>query len=87
MNIIEWLQRNNPQLLEELMLLDRATDGALFGEPNHTLSYNIAMAAQKGNFVAKLLCHVLNILSPNHCVSAIADESTKQWRDAADVIG
>jgi hypothetical protein len=87
MNIIAWLHNKHPHLLEELMLLDRATDGAFLGHPEHTLSYNIAMAAKGGNKIAKELCGALNQLSPDHCASAIAMESTQKWRDATGEAG
>jgi hypothetical protein len=82
MNIIAFLQKHHPHLLEELMLLDRVADGALLKHPEHTLSYNIAVAARGGNPLAQSLCQALNQLSPDHCAAAIAMESTQKWRDA-----
>jgi len=87
MNIIAWLQKNHPHLLEELMLIDRATDGALLRHPEHTLSYNIAIAARNGNPGAQALCEALNQLSPDHCATTIAYESTQKWRDATGEAG
>jgi len=87
MNIVDWLKANHPQLLEELLLLDRVTDGALLDDPEHTLSYNIAMAASRGNWIAKGMCEVLNELSPNHCANAIANESTATWNNAVIEVG
>jgi len=87
LNIIQWLESKHPHLAEELKLLDRATDGALFGEPNHTLSYNIAKAAQGSNLAARRLCHLLTVLSPNHCANALAAESTTNWKEATEEVG
>lgn len=87
MNIVAWLRKHHPQLLDELLLLDRLTDGMLLADPEHTLSYNIAMAAQRGHWLAKLACHALNELSPNHCAIALAKESTQQWQEAVEEAG
>lgn len=65
--ILGWLEQNHPNMYMELWLLDKAADGVLFLDPNHTLSWNIAMAAKAGNPIAKLICDALNGLSPNHC--------------------
>lgn len=62
-----WVEDNHPNLYLELWLLDRATDGILFADPQHTLSWNIAERAARGNPIAKALCDGLNALSPNHC--------------------
>lgn len=62
-------------LLAELVLLDKALSGILFHDPQHTISYNIAIAARAGNPLAKELCLALNVLSPNHCENAIKNET------------
>jgi hypothetical protein len=87
MNLIAWLQKHHPHLLEELMLIDRATDGAFLGHPEHTLSYNIAVAARNGNPMAQELCKALNQLSADHSATTIAYESTQKWRDATEEDG
>lgn len=74
-------------ILEELELIDRATDGILLGDPAHTLSYNIAKRAAEGHFLATELCKALSLFSPNHCANALAKESTEAWRKAIDEVG
>lgn len=63
-----------PKLYEELYLLDKAGDGIFFGDPTHTISYNIAKRAEKGDPLAIELCKALNALSPDHCKNAIINE-------------
>ena len=70
--LLGWIQHDDPQLYVELWLLDRATDGLLFGDPNHTLSYTIATRARAGDPLAKILCDGLNALSPDHCSKTLA---------------
>ncbi len=82
MNIVEFLKDNHPHLLEQLVLMDKAMDGILIGDPTHTMSYNIAKAAAGGDPQAQWFCGKLNALSPNHCAEALAHESDHVWRPA-----
>ncbi|MGO9798849.1 MAG: hypothetical protein ACLPQ0_05260 [Candidatus Binatus sp.] len=66
------IEADDPNLYLELWLLDRAGDGILFGDPSHTISWNIATRAAAGDPVAKALCEALNILSPSHCANTLA---------------
>lgn len=65
--ILGYIEEHNPDLYVELWLLDRATSGLLFRDPNHTLSWNIATRARAGDPLAIELCKALNALSPAHC--------------------
>lgn len=73
--LLGWIQHDDPQLYVELWLLDRATDGLLFRDPSHTLSYTIAIRAKAGDPLAKLICDELNALSPDHCGKTLAADA------------
>ena len=73
-SVISELQKH-PMLYTELYALDKAGSGIIFGDPTHTISYNIAVRAQAGNVVAKAACQALNLLSPDHCAWALGNES------------
>lgn len=66
-----WIEDNHPDLYIELWLIDRATSGLLFMDPNHTISWNVATRAQAGDPIAKAICQALNALSPNHCAEVL----------------
>lgn len=72
-SVISWLQQY-PELYNFLYELDKAGSGLFFSDPNHTISYNIAVAAQNGNALAEAACEMLNLLSPNHCEWALEHE-------------
>jgi hypothetical protein len=72
--VLGWIEQNHPNLYLELWLLDRAGSGILFGDPSHTISWNIATRAAAGDPVAKALCAALNALSPNHCQVVLETE-------------
>src|ERR1039458_7619068 len=63
--VLGWIENNFPNVYTELWLIDRACSGILFGDPNHTLSWNIATEAVAGNPIAVAICQALNALSPN----------------------
>ena len=65
--ILGYIEDHDPNLYLELWLLDRAGSGILFGDPTHTISWNVATRAKAGDPVAKAVCDALNLLSPNHC--------------------
>lgn len=69
-----WIEANHPELYLELWILDHAADGLLFGDPAHSISWNIATRAAAGNPLAKELCQALSLLSPNHCTNVLANE-------------
>ena len=68
--IKEW-----PALYADLHYLDEQGSGLIFGDNSHTMSYEIAIRAQAGNPLCVELCQVLNLLSPDHCVWAISNET------------
>jgi hypothetical protein len=82
MDIEKWLAKVHMHLHDELTILDIAGDGMLFGDPHHTFSYNIAVAAKKGNTIAKVICEALNKITPDHCAKALAHEDSQEWKDA-----
>ena len=69
--IIGFLMEHNPELYIVLWSMDKACDGMLFGDPNHTISWHVAMMAKAGNPFGILCCDALNALSPNHCAWAL----------------
>lgn len=63
---------NRPQLYLALWAMDKAADGALFDDPNHTISWHVAMMAKVGNPFGIICCDALDVLSPNHCAWALS---------------
>ena len=51
--------------------IDEAGATALFGSTLKTISYKCARAAQDGKRWAIALCEALNVISPEHCKSAL----------------
>lgn len=74
-SVISLLQQY-PEIYNLLRELDKAGSGFLFGDPTHTISYNIALRAQAGDPLAKAACQALNALSPDHCAWALSNESS-----------
>ena len=72
-SVISWLQ-DYPALYGLLYALDKEGSGFLFGDPNHTISWNIAMRAKAGDPLAIAACEALNTLSPDHCAWALQNE-------------
>lgn len=73
-SVISWLQEF-PALYNLLYEVDKAGSGILFGDPNHTISYNVAIRARDGDPLAKAVCEALNLLSPDHCAWALQNET------------
>jgi hypothetical protein len=73
--LLGWIEDRFPNVYTELWLIDRACSGILFGDPNHTLSWNIATEAAAGNPIAVAICDALNALSPNHCANSLTSGS------------
>lgn len=73
-SIISWLQEY-PEVYAFLYEADKAGSGIFFGDPNHTISYNIAIRAKAGDAWAIAACQVLNLLSPDHCAWALSNEA------------
>jgi len=71
--ILGYIEEHDPNLYIELWLIDRASDGILFGDPNHTISWHIATLAKAGNPVAQALCKAFDLLSPDHCQHALEE--------------
>ena len=63
-----------PMLYAICYWIDRAGAVLIFWDPNHTISYNIAIRAKAGEGWAIDMCGVLNLLSPNHCEWALQNE-------------
>lgn len=73
-SVISWLQ-GYPELYNLLYELDKAGSGVFFGDPDHTISYNIAIRARDGDPLAIAACQALNLLSPDHCAWALQNEA------------
>jgi hypothetical protein len=71
-----WLEDNHSDVYLELYLIDCAGSGILFGDPHHSISWNIATRAAAGDPLAMALCQALNVLSPNHCQKTLDDEGS-----------
>jgi len=69
--ILGWLYDNHKSAYAVLWLMDKAVDGLLFHDPNHTISYHVALMAREGNPFGAACCALLNLLSPNHCAWAL----------------
>jgi hypothetical protein len=70
-----WVVKHFPTLAAEALKDDIFIAEILFPKnEGHTISYQIACMALKGNRTAKKLCEALNFLTPGHCVEAIANE-------------
>ena len=72
--ILGYIETNDPNLFLELWLLDCAASGVLWGDPTHTVSWQIATGAKAGNPIDIAICQALNLLSPNHCAQTLATE-------------
>ena len=73
-SVISWLQ-DYPELYQLLYEVDKAGSGIFFGDPTHTISWNIATRAKAGDPLAIAACQALNLLSPSHCEWALSNES------------
>ena len=70
-----WIETHFPTLAEDALADDIFIAGLLFpNNQGHTISWQIACMASKGNRTATKLCEALNFLSPNHCANAIVAE-------------
>lgn len=50
-----------------LIILDKAANTALLGNPNETISTRLGRAEIAGSKFGKVACSVLNWFAPNHC--------------------
>jgi hypothetical protein len=64
-----------PALYAIAYWVDRGGAVLIFQDPDHTISYNIAIRAKEGDEWAIEACKALNALSPSHCEWALSNEA------------
>jgi len=75
LDLLDRLHGKDDALYEKLLRLDYETNGAIFHDKHHTISWTVATYAKAGNPLAIEICEAFSkILQPDHCAHALANE-------------